>query len=129
MADNGRHAFLRNLFGAGSSNEGLGLLSFSTSWTLITQGNPLIWPLQTRKYITHESPLRLTHFDAQRSTRIVCSLEDVFHIVWLIVPSSWHGHWIRSIDHGILLECFQWPQPGVHVHVTLRIRRKRVQPI
>ncbi|KAF8491247.1 OPT oligopeptide transporter [Gautieria morchelliformis] len=48
LADNGRHSFLRNLFGAGSSNEGLGLLSFSTSWTLITQGNPLVWPLQTQ---------------------------------------------------------------------------------
>ncbi|KAJ7784362.1 OPT oligopeptide transporter protein-domain-containing protein [Mycena metata] len=48
MADNGRHAFVRNLFGAGSSNEGIGLLSVSTSWTLITQGTPLVWPLQTR---------------------------------------------------------------------------------
>ncbi|KAF8962606.1 OPT oligopeptide transporter [Flammula alnicola] len=48
MADNGRHDFVRNLFGAGSSNEGIGLLSFSTSWTLITQGTPLIWPLQTQ---------------------------------------------------------------------------------
>ncbi|KAL1701488.1 OPT oligopeptide transporter protein-domain-containing protein [Schizophyllum commune] len=48
LADNGRHAFLRNLFGAGSSNEGLGLLSFGTSWTLITQGNPLVWPLRTQ---------------------------------------------------------------------------------
>ncbi|KAF8578774.1 OPT superfamily oligopeptide transporter [Ramaria rubella] len=48
LADNGRHSFLRNLFGAGSSNEGLGLLSFGTSWTLITQGNPLVWPLQTQ---------------------------------------------------------------------------------
>ncbi|KAF8156006.1 OPT oligopeptide transporter [Crassisporium funariophilum] len=48
LADNGRHAFVRNLFGAGSSNEGLGLLSFSTSWTLITQGSPLVWPLQTQ---------------------------------------------------------------------------------
>ncbi|KJA17574.1 hypothetical protein HYPSUDRAFT_206043 [Hypholoma sublateritium FD-334 SS-4] len=48
MVDNGRHDFVRNLFGAGSSNEGIGLLSFSTSWTLITQGTPLIWPLQTQ---------------------------------------------------------------------------------
>ncbi|KAJ7625378.1 OPT oligopeptide transporter protein-domain-containing protein [Mycena polygramma] len=48
MADNGRHAFVRNLFGAGSSNEGIGLLSVSTSWTLITQGTPLVWPLQTQ---------------------------------------------------------------------------------
>ncbi|KAH7106538.1 OPT superfamily oligopeptide transporter [Auriculariales sp. MPI-PUGE-AT-0066] len=48
MADNGRHTFVRNLFGAGSSNEGIGLLSFSTSWTLITQGSPLVWPLQTQ---------------------------------------------------------------------------------
>ncbi|KAF9477961.1 OPT oligopeptide transporter [Pholiota conissans] len=47
MVDNGRHDFVRNLFGAGSSNEGIGLLSFSTSWTLITQGTPLVWPLQT----------------------------------------------------------------------------------
>ncbi|KAF8893178.1 OPT oligopeptide transporter protein-domain-containing protein [Gymnopilus junonius] len=30
LADNGRHDFVRNLFGAGSSNEGIGLLSFST---------------------------------------------------------------------------------------------------
>ncbi|KAF8814983.1 OPT superfamily oligopeptide transporter [Phlegmacium glaucopus] len=48
LADNGRHDFVRNLFGAGSSNEGIGLLSFSTSWTLITQGFPLVWPLQTQ---------------------------------------------------------------------------------
>ncbi|KII95301.1 hypothetical protein PLICRDRAFT_34142 [Plicaturopsis crispa FD-325 SS-3] len=48
LADNGRHAFVRNLFGAGSSNEGIGLFSFSTSWTLITQGNPLVWPLHTQ---------------------------------------------------------------------------------
>ncbi|KAJ7021594.1 OPT oligopeptide transporter [Mycena alexandri] len=48
MADNGRHEFVRNLFGGGSSNEGIGLLSVSTSWTLITQGTPLVWPLQTR---------------------------------------------------------------------------------
>ncbi|KAJ7816982.1 OPT oligopeptide transporter [Mycena olivaceomarginata] len=41
LADNGRHEFVRNLFGAGSSNEGIGLLSVSTSWTLITQGTPL----------------------------------------------------------------------------------------
>ncbi|KAJ3784083.1 OPT oligopeptide transporter [Lentinula aff. detonsa] len=48
LADNGRHAFVRNLFGAGSSNEGIGLFSFSLSWTLITQGFPLVWPLQTQ---------------------------------------------------------------------------------
>ncbi|KAI0305716.1 OPT oligopeptide transporter [Multifurca ochricompacta] len=48
LASNGRSTFVRNLFGAGSSNEGLGLLSFSTSWTLITQGNPLVWPWQTQ---------------------------------------------------------------------------------
>ncbi|KAF7346573.1 hypothetical protein MSAN_01885400 [Mycena sanguinolenta] len=48
LADNGRHDFVRNLFGAGSSNEGIGLLSVSTSWTLITQGTPLVWPLQTQ---------------------------------------------------------------------------------
>ncbi|KAF7307796.1 OPT oligopeptide transporter [Mycena kentingensis (nom. inval.)] len=48
LADNGRHEFVRNLFGAGSSNEGIGFASVSTSWTLITQGNPLIWPLQTQ---------------------------------------------------------------------------------
>ncbi|KAI0266794.1 OPT oligopeptide transporter [Gloeopeniophorella convolvens] len=47
LISNGRSAFIRNLFGAGSSNEGIGLLSFSTSWTLITQGNPLVWPWQT----------------------------------------------------------------------------------
>lgn len=49
LIDNGRSTFVRNLFGAGSSNEGIGLLSFSTSWTLITQGSPLVWPLKTRK--------------------------------------------------------------------------------
>ncbi|EPS96475.1 OPT oligopeptide transporter [Fomitopsis schrenkii] len=48
LADNGRHDFVRNLFGAGSSNEGIGLFSFGTSWTLITQGSPLVWPLQTQ---------------------------------------------------------------------------------
>ncbi|KAH9946487.1 OPT oligopeptide transporter protein-domain-containing protein [Amylocystis lapponica] len=48
IIDNGRGTFVRNLFGAGSSNEGIGLLSFSTSWTLITQGSPLVWPLQTQ---------------------------------------------------------------------------------
>jgi len=48
LIDNGRSPFVRNLFGAGSSNEGIGLLSFSTSWTLITQGSPLVWPLQTQ---------------------------------------------------------------------------------
>ncbi|KAJ7470934.1 OPT oligopeptide transporter [Mycena latifolia] len=48
LADNGRHAFVRNLFGGGSNNEGIGLLSLSTSWTLISQGLPLVWPLQTQ---------------------------------------------------------------------------------
>ncbi|ETW80571.1 oligopeptide transporter [Heterobasidion irregulare TC 32-1] len=48
LISNGRSTFIRNLFGAGSSNEGIGLLSFSTSWTLITQGNPLVWPWQTQ---------------------------------------------------------------------------------
>ncbi|TFK90092.1 OPT oligopeptide transporter [Polyporus arcularius HHB13444] len=48
LVDNGRHTFVRNLFGAGSSNEGIGLFSFSTSWTLITQGYPLVWPLRTQ---------------------------------------------------------------------------------
>ncbi|KAM5530628.1 hypothetical protein V8D89_015697 [Ganoderma adspersum] len=48
LVDNGRHTFVRNLFGAGSSNEGIGLFSFGTSWTLITQGNPLVWPLRTQ---------------------------------------------------------------------------------
>ncbi|KAJ7067083.1 OPT superfamily oligopeptide transporter [Mycena amicta] len=48
LADNGRHEYVRNLFGAGSSNEGIGLLSVSTSWTLISQGTPLTWPLQTQ---------------------------------------------------------------------------------
>lgn len=63
LADNGRHDFVRNLFGAGSSNEGIGLLSFSTSWTLITQGNPLVWPLQTRELLTSSmNLLKLTSF-------------------------------------------------------------------
>ncbi|KAI0330064.1 OPT oligopeptide transporter [Cubamyces sp. BRFM 1775] len=48
LADNGRHKFVRNLFGAGSSNEGIGLFSFSTSWTLISQGTPLVWPWRTQ---------------------------------------------------------------------------------
>ncbi|KAF7316771.1 OPT oligopeptide transporter [Mycena chlorophos] len=66
LADNGRHDFVRNLFGAGSSNEGIGLGSVALSWTLvcdvlssgtwrayitcfqITQGTPLVWPLQTQ---------------------------------------------------------------------------------
>lgn len=48
LADNGRHRILRNLFGAGSSNEGLGLFSFSFDWILITQAYPLYWPLQTQ---------------------------------------------------------------------------------
>jgi hypothetical protein len=61
LADNGRHEFVRNLFGAGSSNEGIGLLSVSTSWTLITQGTPLVWPLQTR---TGFSPIHTSSIDA-----------------------------------------------------------------
>ncbi|EIW85265.1 OPT oligopeptide transporter, partial [Coniophora puteana RWD-64-598 SS2] len=48
LADNGRSPFVRNLFGAGSSNEGLGLLSFGFDWSLITQAYPLYWPLQTQ---------------------------------------------------------------------------------
>lgn len=48
LADNGRSAVIRNIFGAGGSNEGLGLLSFSFDWTLITQAYPLYWPLQTQ---------------------------------------------------------------------------------
>ncbi|KAF8841168.1 OPT superfamily oligopeptide transporter [Paxillus ammoniavirescens] len=48
LADNGKSAFVRNLFGAGSSNEGLGLLSFAFDWTLVTQAYPLYWPLQTQ---------------------------------------------------------------------------------
>ena len=73
LVDNGRHTFVRNLFGAGSSNEGIGLLSFGTSWTLITQGNPLVWPLRTRAYHlrTHFDFLALTVPFMQRSTRIV----------------------------------------------------------
>lgn len=53
LADNGRHKFVRNLFGAGSSNEGIGLFSFSASWTLITQGSPLVWPLRTRASLSN----------------------------------------------------------------------------
>ncbi|KAF9232970.1 OPT oligopeptide transporter protein-domain-containing protein [Melanogaster broomeanus] len=48
LADNGKSAFVRNLFGAGSSNEGLGFLSFGFDWILITQAYPLYWPLQTQ---------------------------------------------------------------------------------
>ncbi|KZT55680.1 OPT superfamily oligopeptide transporter [Calocera cornea HHB12733] len=48
LVDNGRHTFVRNLFGAGSSNEGLGLFSFGFDWVLISQAYPLYWPLQTQ---------------------------------------------------------------------------------
>ncbi|KAF9232980.1 OPT oligopeptide transporter protein-domain-containing protein [Melanogaster broomeanus] len=48
IADNGKSTFIRNLFGAGSANEGLGLLSFAFDWTLITQVYPLYLPLQTQ---------------------------------------------------------------------------------
>lgn len=48
MIDNGRHVFVRNLFGAGSPNEGLGLFSFSFDWILVSQAYPLYWPLQTQ---------------------------------------------------------------------------------
>ncbi|KAF8919170.1 OPT oligopeptide transporter protein-domain-containing protein [Mucidula mucida] len=48
LVDNGRHDFVRNLFGAGSSNEGIGMFSFGLSWTLITQGNPLYGPSKLR---------------------------------------------------------------------------------
>ncbi|KAG2061444.1 OPT superfamily oligopeptide transporter [Suillus hirtellus] len=48
LADNGRSAVVRNIFGGGGSNEGLGLLSFSFDWSLITQAYPLYWPLQTQ---------------------------------------------------------------------------------
>nr|XP_019012500.1 OPT family small oligopeptide transporter [Kwoniella pini CBS 10737]OCF51281.1 OPT family small oligopeptide transporter [Kwoniella pini CBS 10737] len=48
LVDNGRHTFVRNLFGAGSSNEGLGFFSFGFDWILITQAYPLYWPLQTQ---------------------------------------------------------------------------------
>ncbi len=61
LVDNGRHDFVRNLFGAGSSNEGIGMFSFGLSWTLITQGNPLVWPLQTReRFVVRVSRLVLT---------------------------------------------------------------------
>ncbi|OSX63333.1 hypothetical protein POSPLADRAFT_1045686 [Postia placenta MAD-698-R-SB12] len=62
LADNGRHPFVRNLFGAGSSNEGIGLFSFSTSWTLITQGSPLVWPLQTLGMAIGYLVLTLTYY-------------------------------------------------------------------
>ncbi|EGO23267.1 hypothetical protein SERLADRAFT_450912 [Serpula lacrymans var. lacrymans S7.9] len=48
LADTGQHTVVRNLFGAGSSNEGLGLFSFGFDWMLITQAFPLYWPLQTQ---------------------------------------------------------------------------------
>ncbi|KIJ69505.1 hypothetical protein HYDPIDRAFT_24340 [Hydnomerulius pinastri MD-312] len=48
LADRGRHEVVRNVFGAGSSNEGLGLFSFAFDWTLISQAYPLYWPLQTQ---------------------------------------------------------------------------------
>ncbi|KAH8822770.1 OPT oligopeptide transporter protein-domain-containing protein [Flagelloscypha sp. PMI_526] len=48
LADKGKSDFVRNLFGGGSSNEGIGFFSFSSSWTLISQGYPLVWPLQTQ---------------------------------------------------------------------------------
>ncbi|EGN93492.1 hypothetical protein SERLA73DRAFT_64004, partial [Serpula lacrymans var. lacrymans S7.3] len=48
LADTSQSPLVRNLFGAGSSNEGLGLFSFAFDWTLITQAYPLYWPLQTQ---------------------------------------------------------------------------------
>ncbi|EPQ52747.1 OPT oligopeptide transporter [Gloeophyllum trabeum ATCC 11539] len=48
LADHGKHDFVRNFFGGGSSNEGIGFFSFGFDWTLISQGNPLYWPLQTQ---------------------------------------------------------------------------------
>ncbi|WWD01467.1 OPT family small oligopeptide transporter [Kwoniella sp. B9012] len=48
LADNGRHTVVRQLFGAGSSNEGLGLFSFSFDWILITQAYPLWWPFNSQ---------------------------------------------------------------------------------
>ncbi|KAK6902867.1 hypothetical protein I203_108127 [Kwoniella mangroviensis CBS 8507] len=50
LADNGRHTVVRQLFGAGSSNEGLGLFSFSFDWILITQAYPLclVWPFNSQ---------------------------------------------------------------------------------
>lgn len=73
IADNGRHDFVRNLFGAGSSNEGIGLFSFSTSWILITQGTPLVWPLQTRLYLSQTLilSLKFTWLSCQKSTHSV----------------------------------------------------------
>ncbi len=35
LADRGQHDFVRNLFGAGSSNEGIGLFSFGFDWVLM----------------------------------------------------------------------------------------------
>lgn len=69
LADRGRTEWVRNIFGAGSSNEGyvfspspsfrpglkfshlnssIGLFSFGFDWTLISQAYPLYWPLETQ---------------------------------------------------------------------------------
>ena len=48
LADKGQHDLVRNLFGGGSANEGLGLFSFGFDWILIAQAFPLYWPLQTQ---------------------------------------------------------------------------------
>ncbi|KAI0945261.1 hypothetical protein AcW1_001521 [Taiwanofungus camphoratus] len=72
LIDNGRNIFVRNLFGAGSSNEGIGLFSFSTSWTLITQGSPLVWPWQTQINSYSESPSLAPY-----------SLSTTIHVVFL----------------------------------------------
>ncbi|PCH45026.1 OPT oligopeptide transporter [Wolfiporia cocos MD-104 SS10] len=80
LVDNGRSDFIRNLFGAGSSNEGIGLLSFGTSWTLITQGSPLVWPLQTRTCCP------LLGMAIGYVVLTVCYYRNVFHgrdLVWM----------------------------------------------
>ncbi|KAI0312705.1 OPT oligopeptide transporter protein-domain-containing protein [Amylostereum chailletii] len=47
LADNGRHDFMRNLFGGASNNEGTGLLAFCLDWNYI--GGDCLWiPLKTQ---------------------------------------------------------------------------------
>ena len=116
LVDNGRHDFVRNLFGAGSSNEGIGLFSFGTSWTLITQGSPLVWPLQTRT--SHTCWI----FDA------LLTLSLNFHSCrGQLVP--WHGTRL-SRPHALLLqEHLRRAPTRVHVDVTILRERYDLRPV
>lgn len=104
LVDNGRHTFVRNLFGAGSSNEGIGLFSFSTSWTLITQGNPLIWPLQTRKcfFLYYTMDLVLNRCIELNSYRGFNCFQIILDEILMSNGHSRNGSWIYR-SHVMLL--------------------------